>query len=345
MRAAVFDKVGSVRVDEVDDPVLGAPTDAVVRIVAAGVCGSDLWYFRGIDPAEPGAPLGHEFVGVVQQVGARVADIRVGDAVVAPFNYADGTCAACRRGLPASCPEGGFWGGAVGHGGGQAEAIRVPFADANLVRLPATDDTGKLARYLLAADVLPTGCHAVANGEVTADSSVAIVGDGPVALASVLMARRAGAGAITVVGHHAERLAVARSFGATGVLLAEGDAASVGEEARRLAGEITTAIECVGTQSAVDTALACVRDGGVLSWVGLPVGGAVISLMDLFDRNLTVRGGVTPARRYLSDIVESMSDELDLLASVVDFSFGLNDVQAAYEAMDERRVTKSAIVI
>ncbi|WP_432934488.1 alcohol dehydrogenase catalytic domain-containing protein [Microbispora sp. CA-135349] len=344
MRAVVFDRAGLVVVDEIDDPVLSAPTDAVVGVVAAGVCGSDLWYFRGIDPVERGAPLGHEFVGVVRQVGTQVENFRVGDAVVAPFNYADGTCAACRRGLPSSCPAGGFWGGAPGRGGAQAEAITVPFADANLVRVPAPSDDKELFRYLLAADVLPTACHAVANGEITGDSSVAIVGDGPVALATVLMASRAGAGAITVVGHHADRLAVASSFGATHVLLAEGDAVSAGEQTRRLAGEITTVIECVGTQAALDTALACVRDGGLLSWVGLPVGDSVISMINVFDRNLTLRGGVTPARHYLPGIIDSMSSELDRLASLVDFSFRLDDAQAAYEAMDRRRVIKSALI-
>ncbi|MCX5214522.1 alcohol dehydrogenase catalytic domain-containing protein [Kitasatospora sp. NBC_00240] len=346
MLAAVFNGVGDIRVERVADPRIESPTDAVVRISAAGVCGSDLWYYRGSDPIDPGARLGHEFVGVVEEIGTEVTGLRPGDRVVAPFSYSDGTCPTCRNGLPTSCSLGGFWGGDASPGGAQAEAIRVPFADANLVRLPDTGGSATdLVPYLALADVLPTALHAVTAGEVGPGSSVTIVGDGPVALATVVCALRQGAEQVLVLGHHPQRLALAEKFGATSTALSPDDAEAVTELVRRELGDrSSTAVDCVGTQSSVDSALAAVRDGGVFGYVGLPITGARVTLLDVFDRNVSIRGGVAPARRYipelLHDVIEGRIDPSPLFERLLP----LSEVQAAYAAMDQRLAVKAAVL-
>jgi threonine dehydrogenase-like Zn-dependent dehydrogenase len=343
MLAAVFEGVGRIGTQEVADPRIESATDAVVRIRAAGICGSDLWYFRGLDPIDAGSRLGHEFVGIVEEVGSEVSGVRAGDHVVAPFSYSDGTCPACARDLPTSCVNGGMWGGEPSPGGAQAEAIRVPFADANLVRLPG-EGAEESVRYLALADVLPTAQHAVTCGEIGPESSLVIVGDGPIGLATVLAARRCGVERMLVLGHHQARLTLAEKFGAAGTALSPGTPAEatdlVGE---RLGDRATTVIDCVGTQASVDLALAAVRDGGVFAFVGLPVTGAQVTLLDTFDRNLTIRGGIAPARTYIPTLMKDIADGQVDPSPILDLTLPLTEVQAGYAAMDERRATKAVL--
>lgn len=345
MLAAVFNGVAEIGTEQVAEPRIESPTDAVVRIRAAGICGSDLWYFRGLDPIDAGARLGHEFVGVVEEAGAAVSGFRVGDRVVAPFTYSDGTCTTCRQGLPTSCPSMGIWGGDPSPGGAQAEAIRVPFADANLVRLPADgDEAPDFVRYLPLADVLPTAYHAVTCGDIVPQSSVVIVGDGPIGLATVLAARRLGVEQLVVLGHHPARLAMAEKFGAGSTARSPDTPADVTELIREMLGDrASTVIDCVGTQASVDVSLASLRDGGTFSYVGLPVTGAQVTLLETFDRNITIRGGIAPARKYIPALLNEIADGLVDPSPIFDLRLSLNDVQAGYAAMDERRAIKSVV--
>lgn len=339
MRAVLFSTAGEVSVEQVADPRLRDASDAIVAIGAAAVCGSDLWYYRGVEPLEPGSRMGHEFVGVVEAVGADVTSVRPGDAVVAPFTFSDGTCDACRRGYPTSCSSGGMWGGAADPGGAQAEAIRVPFADATLVRLPGAADAATLRACLPLADVLPTGWHAMAD--CGPGAAVAIVGDGPVAASAVMAAKLRGVERILVLGHHEHRLALAAKLGAETVLGAgspEEDAQSVRDAFGDLA---TTVVECVGTQRSVDAALACVQDGGRLVYVGLPAEGAGISLLDTFDRNLLIRGGVAPARVYIPALLDEITAGKIDPSVLFDSAVTLDEAPIAYEQMHQRQVMKA----
>lgn len=345
MLTAVFNGVGDVGTRQVDEPRIEAPTDAVVRIRAAGVCGSDLWYFRGDDPLDPGSRLGHEFVGVVEELGSEVTGLRVGDPVVAPFSYADGDCATCRSGLPTSCPAMGVWGGAASPGGAQAEAIRVPFASANLVRLPEpASGLEDLLRYLPLADLLPTAVHAVTCGDVGPRSTVAIIGDGPIALATVLAARRRGVERLFLLGHHDARLGLAEKLGAPLTAHSPAEPAHAAEVVRtHLGGPVDAVLDCVGTQPSVDAALAAVRDGGTLSYVGLPVTGAAIALLDTFDRNLTIRGGIAPAAAYIPGLLAEVADGRLDLSALLDLRLPLTEVAGAYAGMAAREAIKAVV--
>ena len=232
MRAVVRSDAGGVRLAQVPDAAVSAPTDAVVRVVLAAVCGTDLWGYRGLGAIPPGPRAGHEFLGVVEQVGPEVGAIRRGDLVLAPFMWADGSCPPCLDGLPTSCSQGGMWGG--GHDGGQGEAVRVPFADATLIRLPMDERDERLPAVLALADVMATGAHAAAIARVRPGSTVAVVGDGAVGLCAVLAALRAGARQVVLLGRNPARTALGTRFGATAIVAERGPAA--GERVRELTG-------------------------------------------------------------------------------------------------------------
>jgi len=225
MRAAIFNGPGDIVVGERADPALSASTDAIVRVVLGCVCGSDLWYYRGESPHALG-PIGHEFIGVVTEVGSTVTNLAVGDFVIAPFTYSDGTCAHCLAGWPSNCANGGSFGN---HGidGGQGEAVRIPFADATLVRVPGSDHDEPTMRSLLAlSDVMCTGHHAAVSGGVRPGMTVAVVGDGAVGLCATIAARRLGATRIISLSRNPARQALAREFGATDIVAQRGDAAT-----------------------------------------------------------------------------------------------------------------------
>ncbi|GAB3834862.1 alcohol dehydrogenase catalytic domain-containing protein [Dactylosporangium cerinum] len=335
MKATVLNAVGTVSVVDVADPVISEPTDAVVQVALAAVCGSDLWPYRGAERFIPGDRMGHEWLGIVADTGTAVTTIRPGDLVLAPFAFADGTCAHCRRGLFTSCPRGGFWGGA--NDGGQAEAVRVPYADATLVAVHADHDPGQLRRLLPLTDVMATGVHAITLSGVRPGDTVAVIGDGAVGLSAVLAARRAGAERIVLLGRHDDRTALASRLGATDIMR---DPTDLLEQTR---GGVTHVAECAGTQTAIDDALTVIRPGGTIASVGVPNGINAVDLYRLFRHNITLRPGVTPVRRYLEPLIsEVLAGTLDP-SPLLDYEVPLDNIATAYHAMDQRRAIKAVV--
>ncbi|QLQ35631.1 zinc-dependent alcohol dehydrogenase family protein [Micromonospora robiginosa] len=342
MRATVIHGPNDVRVEEVPDAAVREPGDAVVRTVLACICGSDLWAYRGVAQRRPGQRIGHEFLGVVEEVGAEVTAVRVGDLVVAPFVWSDGTCEFCREGLHTSCPNGGFW-GTPGSDGGQGEAVRVPYADGTLVRLPAeaAGDDRLLTALLALSDVMATGHHAALAARVRPGATVAVVGDGAVGLCGVLAARRLGAERIVALGRHTARTDIARRFGATDVV------AQRGEEAVEAVRELTgghgahAVLEAVGTQESMRTAISIARDGGAVGYVGVPHGGSAgVDVGQMFNRNVTLAGGVAPARAYLPELLADVLAGTIDPSPVFDRSVPLDGVPDGYRAMDDRSALK-----
>ncbi|MEU4116242.1 zinc-dependent alcohol dehydrogenase family protein [Kitasatospora sp. NPDC028055] len=345
MRATVIHGPNDIRIEEVPDPVVRRPTDAVVRVVNACICGSDLWAYRGVAARVPGQRIGHEFLGVVEAVGAEVTGFTPGDFVLAPFVWSDGTCEFCREGLHTSCPEGGFW-GQVGSDGGQGEAVRVPFADGTLVRLPreAAGEEKLLPGLLALSDVMSTGHHAAVSARVRPGATVAVVGDGAVGLCGVLAAHRLGAGRIIALGRHERRTAIARDFGATDVVAERGEAAV--EAVRELTGGLGAhaVLEAVGTEESMRTAVSIARDGGTVGYVGVPHGGSAgVDISQMFDRNVSLAGGVAPARAYIPELLpDVLSGAIDP-GAVFDRTVDLDGVPDGYRAMDERSALKVRI--
>ncbi|MGW1227114.1 zinc-dependent alcohol dehydrogenase family protein [Streptomyces sp. NPDC001478] len=345
MRATVIQAPHDIRVREVPDPVIQQPTDVVLRVLRACICGSDLWAYRGESARQPGQRIGHEFLGIVEETGAEVNGFTAGDLVVAPFVWSDGSCAYCAEGLTTSCPQGGFW-GSVGSDGGQGEAVRVPFADGTLVKLPAAaaSDDRLLTALLALSDVLGTGHHAAVGAGVRPGSTVAVVGDGAVGLCGVMAAKRLGAERIVALGRHEARTDIARAFGATDVVAERGEAA-VAAVRELLGGEGAHAvIEAVGTEQSMRTAVGIARDGGAVGYVGVPHGsGTGLDLGIMFDRNIALRGGVAPVRTYIPELLpDVLSGTIDP-SPVFDMTVGLDEVPDGYKAMDGRTALKVLI--
>ena len=340
MRATVFHGPGDVRVEEVPDPRIEQPTDAIVRVTHACICGSDLWPYRGYGSKKGPERIGHEWLGVVTDVGSEVRTVQVGDTVLAPFSFSDGTCEYCRGGLHTSCRSGGFW-GSGDYDGGQGEAVRTPHADGTLVVAPpeAAGDAELLRKLLPVTDVLSTGHHAAVAAQVVPGATVAVIGDGAVGLCGVLAAARLKAGRIIALGHHEGRLELARRFGATDVVTSRGkDAIS---EVRDLTdGGAPHVLECVGAQSSLDTAFGITRDGGTIGYVGVPAGVENLRLGSIFGRNISLRGGVAPARAYMEELMTDVIAGTVDPSPVFDLDVDLAGVPDGYAAMDERRAIK-----
>ena len=343
MRAAIFAGPGRVEVGERPDPVIAAPTDAVVRVVLGCVCGSDLWYYRGLSPHELG-PIGHEFIGVVEQVGADVNAVAEGDLVIAPFTYSDGTCPHCRAGVTSQCANGGSFGN---HGidGGQGEAVRVPLAEGTLVPVPGSGHSPETMRSLLAlSDVMCTGHHAAVSGGVRPGSVAAVVGDGAVGLCAVLASKRLGAERIISLSRNPARQALARAFGATDIVAERGDAATQAVMELTDGVGVDSALECVGTGQSMATAFAIARPGSIIGAVGAPHG-VEVPIEAVIFRNIGLRGGVAPARVYIPELLDDvLMGHIDP-GRVFDFDTDLEHVAEAYAAMDERRAIKSLLRI
>lgn len=344
MRATVIHGRGDIRVEEVPDPVLAADTDAIVRVVAACVCGSDLWPYRGVTPTDGPHRIGHEFVGIVEQTGAAVRGIGVGDFVIAPFYYCDNSCVNCRNGVSTSCLTGGWWGADDRQGhlvdGGQGERVRVPLADGTLVATGSVPDQSQIPGLLTLADVCGTGHHAAVCAGVTEGSTVAVVGDGAVGLCGILAAKRLGASRIIAMSRHPDRQAIAREFGATDVIEQRGDAGVSAVTALLDGIGADCVLECVGSRESMDQAIRSTRPGGTVGYVGAPNGGPELPVRQLFDSNIGVNGGVAPVRGYIELLLpEVLSGAIDP-GRVFDLELPLAEAAEAYAAMDQRRATK-----
>jgi threonine dehydrogenase-like Zn-dependent dehydrogenase len=342
MRAAVFIAPHRIEVADRPDPSVFMPTDAIVRVVLTCVCGSDLWSYRGLSDRETGSPIGHEFVGVVEELGSEVKTLAKGDLVIAPFAYNDGTCPHCLAGMTINCMHGGVW-GARGMDGGQGEAVRVPFAGATLVRVPGSGHPDEMMRSLLAlSDVMGTGHHAAVSGGVRPGSTVAVVGDGAVGLCAVIASRRLGAARIIVLSRHPPRQRLAREFGATDVVAERGVAAA--EAVMDMTGGVgvDAALECVGTGAAMETAFDIARPGSMVGFVGAPHGSEA-PINRMFRRNVGLRGGGAPVRAYLPELLEDVLDGRIHPGRVFDHETDLEHIAEAYAAMDERRAIKSLV--
>ncbi|MFI7102291.1 zinc-binding dehydrogenase [Streptomyces sp. NPDC050161] len=342
MRAAVMYGAGDVRIEDRPDPKIQQPTDAVVRTVHACVCGSDLWPYKSLPAAGTGRPMGHEFLGVIEETGTDVTGLRAGDLVVAPFTYCDNTCDYCAKGLHFSCRHGGRY-GFDGVDGGQGEAVRVPHAGGTLVKLPEAVDPTLLPSLLTLSDVMTTGHHGAVTAGVGRGDAVLVVGDGAVGLCAVIAARRLGAERVVLMGRHPARTGIGRDFGATDVVAERGEEGVA--RVRELTGGdgVDKVIEAVGTREAFETSLATVVDGGTVSRLGVPQYEDGPLGPSLFMRNITLTGGAGPSRAYIDELLPDVLDGTITPGRVFDRHFTLDETPDAYRAMADRHVLKALI--
>ena len=338
MYGAVIHAPGDVRYEQRDDPRIVEPTDAVIRLAASCVCGSDLWDYRGINPVRRPRPMGHEYVGVVEQIGDAVTTIKVGDFVVGSFFASDNSCAICRAGYQSRCVDAR----PVGAGGAQAELLRVPLADGTLVATPGQPDADLIPSLLAASDVLGTGWFGAVAAEVGPGKTVAVVGDGAVGLLAVLAAKQLGAERIIAMSRHEPRQRLALEFGATDIVTERGDdgVAKVKELTDGLGAH--SVVEAVGTQEAMSQAIRSTRHGGHVGFVGVSHG-VEIPGQELFYAEIHLHGGPAPVRRFLPDLIDRIwRREIDP-GKVFDLTLPLSEVAEGYRAMDERRAIKALL--
>lgn len=335
-----------VRVETAPDPVIRQPTDAIVRTVRACVCGSDLHPYHSLPPRTEGRPMGHEMIGVVEEVGADVRTLAPGDFVIATFAYQDNTCVFCREGFHTSCVHGGFY-GSPDVGGLQAELCRVPLADGSLVKVPDADpdalDERMLASLLTLSDVYLTGYHAAHMGGVGPGKTVTVVGDGAVGLSAVLASKRLGAERVILMGRHRDRTDLGVEFGATDVVAERGDE-GVARVMDLTGGEGShVVIEAVGLLPALEQSVGIVRPGGVISRVGVPQYDDAPVGRQLFSKNATITGGPAPVRAYIEDALPEVLDGTIEPGRVFDRTLGLDEIPRAYAEMDARTALKVLI--
>ncbi|HET6960729.1 MAG TPA: zinc-dependent alcohol dehydrogenase family protein [Vicinamibacterales bacterium] len=342
MRATVMYGAHDVRVETVPDARIVEPTDALVRITRACICGSDLWPYNAMAPSATGNRMGHEFIGVVEAIGTDVRTVKNGDLVVAPFAWSDGTCEFCLQGLQTSCLHGGWWGGAT-LDGGQGEAVRVPQADGTLVALPVGPDHALMPSLLTLSDVMGTGHHAALRANVRPGKIAAIVGDGAVGLCAVIAARRLGAEQIIMLGRHKDRIALARRFGATDVVSERGDAAI--ERVRELTGGLGahSVLECVGHGESMRTAVGIARAGGSVGRVGVPQETTIPSAQPTFYANITIAGGPAPVRAYMHELMPDVLEGRIEPGLVFDRVTNIDGVPDGYRSMNDREAIKVMI--
>ncbi|WP_328856614.1 alcohol dehydrogenase catalytic domain-containing protein [Williamsia herbipolensis] len=340
MKATLMYAAGDVRIEDVPDSVITEPTDAVVRITASCICGSDLHPYGSMRSDQVPAHMGHEFIGIVEDIGSAVTSVSKGDLVVAPFAFSDGTCQFCRAGLQTSCEHGGFWDGLPGEGG-QAEAIRVPLADGTLFPLPVAADSELIPSLLTISDVFGTGYHAAVRGGVHEGSTVTVIGDGAVGLLAVLSAKRLGAEQIILMGRHQARTDLGREFGATDVVSARGEEGI--EAVRDLTGGFGThvVLEAVGHMPAYEQAFGVVRAGGTISRVGVPqYEDAPVGFASIFGGNITLTGGPAPSRAYMEELLPPILDGSIEPGKVFDATTDLDGVPDGYRDMADRTSLK-----
>jgi threonine dehydrogenase-like Zn-dependent dehydrogenase len=330
---------GDVRIEDVPDATIALPTDAVIRVTRACICGSDLWPYRSMKPSDRGQRMGHEAIGVVEAVGAEVRTVKRGDVVVMPFAISDGTCVFCHEGLPTACIHVGFFGNG-GNDGAQAEAIRIPYADGTLFAIAVGEDDALMPSLLTLADVMGTGHHAAVVAKVGPGRTVAVVGDGAVGLCGVIAAKRLKAERIILLGRHPDRIALAREFGATDVVSERG--AEAAEHVRQLtSGQgAHSVLECVGLGESMETAVQITRPGGAIGRVGVPQDAAMLGSQPAFYHNVTVGGGPAPVRAYIPELLPDILNGRIHPGRVFDRVVDLNGVPAGYRDMNNRKSLK-----
>jgi threonine dehydrogenase-like Zn-dependent dehydrogenase len=333
MRATTIHAPGDIRVEDVPDPTIEAPTDAIVKVAAGCICGSDLWPYRGANDITAGDTIGHECIGVVEEVGSEVTDFRTGDFVIVPFDHCDNTCVHCRAGAHSGCVNLGFT------SSGQAEYTRVTQANGSLVKTDGLPDRSLYPSLLTLSDVMATGWHAAVSAGVTRGSTAVVVGDGAVGLCGVLAAAQLGAERVIAMSRHEPRQEIARRFGATDVVAERGK-----EGAERIA-ELTDGVgadavlECVGTDESIKQAFSIARPGSTVGFVGVPHG-VELPVRRMFQRNIGLAGGMAPVRKYLPELLElTLSGTIDP-GLVFDMTLPLEQSPEGYRAMDERRAIK-----
>ncbi|MFE1446230.1 zinc-dependent alcohol dehydrogenase family protein [Streptomyces olivaceoviridis] len=338
MRGAVIHAPGDVRVEERENPAIVAPTDAIIRVSATCVCGSDLWDYRGVNDVTRPTPMGHEYVGVVTETGDEVRNIAVGDFVVGSFFASDNTCEICEAGYQSRCAHAEY----VGAGGAQSEYLRVPLADGTLVATPGMPDDDLIPSLLAASDVLGTGWFGAVAAEAGPGKTVAVVGDGAVGLLAVLAAKQLGAERIIAMSRHASRQKLAREFGATDIVAERGD-----EGVARIK-ELTggygapSVIEAVGTQESMMQAIRSTRAGGHVGFVGV-AHGVELPGEELFFAEVHLLGGPAPVRRFLPELIQLIWDREIDPGRVFDLTLPLDQAAEGYKAMDERRAVKTLL--
>lgn len=341
MRATVFHGKGDVRVEEVEDPEIENPEDAVIRITHTCVCGSDLWFYRGYEDEEEGSVVGHEPMGIVEETSEEVTSLEEGDRVISPFSMSCGECEFCRKGIHTSCKNAGFF-----EGGAQAEKMRIEHADGTLVKVPERyeDNEKVLEKLLPLTDVMGTGHHAAVCADVTAGDTAVVIGDGAVGLCAVAASKRLGAERIIAVGHHEDRLKVAEEMGATDTISSRGEEAV--EEVMELTnGGANHVLECVGAESSLETAAQIVRPGGNIGYVGVPHLESPDFINQMFFKNVSFEGGPAPVRNYLEELMEDvLQGNLDP-SPVLEKTVDLEGVPEGYEAMDNREAIKVMVKI
>jgi hypothetical protein len=330
---------GDVRVESVPDASLVESTDAVVRVTHACICGSDLWPYASMAPSETGQSMGHEAIGVVQDVGAEVTKVKPGQLVIMPFAFSDGTCEFCHQGLQTECVHAGFFGN-NGLNGAQAEALRIPYADGTLYPIDVAEDDPALPSLLTLSDVMGTGHHAALHARVAPGKIAAVVGDGAVGLCGVIAARRLGAEQIIILGRHTDRTDLAQEFGATDVVAERGDEAV--EKVKELTGGLGAhaVLECVGLAASMETAIGIARPGGAIGRVGVPQEETLPGSLPAFYANLTIGGGPAPARAYIPELLPDILEGRIEPGRVLDRTVDLDDVPSGYQAMADREALK-----
>ena len=344
MRATIMYGAGDVRVETVSDARVIEHTDAVIRIKRACICGSDLWPYNLMKRGDKPKPMGHESIGVVEEIGRDVHTIKKGDTVIMPFAFSDGTCAFCLEGLHTSCLHGGFFGDPE-VGGAQAEALRIPQADGTLFPIAVPSDEALLASLLTLSDVMGTGHHAAVTARVARGKIAAVIGDGAVGLCGVIAARRLGADRIIIMGRHADRIELAKSFGATDVVSDRGEEGA--ERVRDLTGGmgVHSVLECVGTEASIQTAMDIVRDGGAVGRVGLPHYETIPEAKSMFFSNVTVAGGPAPVRGYIDELLPDILEGRIEPGRVFDRTTDIEEVPAGYKTMNDREAIKVMITL
>ncbi|MFZ6993175.1 zinc-dependent alcohol dehydrogenase family protein [Curtobacterium sp. RRHDQ66] len=338
MRGAVINAPGDVEVIDRDTPTVQHPTDAVIKVVAACVCGSDMWPWRGVEQMPHATPMGHEYVGIVHEVGDDVTSVEVGQFVIGSFMFSDNTCEICRAGYQSNCIHGGY----IGMNGAQSEYLLVPQADGTLVATPDMPAADKIPSLLTASDVLGTGWFGAKAAEVGPGKTVVVVGDGAVGLLAVLSAKQLGAERIIAMSRHEDRQTLAREFGATDIVAERGDdgVAKVKELTDGLGAH--SVVEAVGTQESMMQAIQSTRPGGHVGYVGVSHG-VELPGDALFPSHVHLHGGPAPVREYLPELINLIWTDQINPGRVFDLEVGLENIVDGYQAMDERRAIKAIV--